>query len=715
MAKTILHLLLTQAAAGSILTVLQVLVRRLFKRHIRPGLMYAAWLLVALRLLVPLSLSNPLLPSAADRQVPMTKAPAALVQTLVQDTAPAITPVLKQETVAVTPVSMPSPGLTFESLLLLVWSAGVLLTAAYMVMANRRLKKSAGLQPIDMPGSKYPVYLSSLPSPCVLGVFRPVIALTEESMRPENLRYALLHETCHLRRHDLKWGLLRNVLCVLFWFCPFVWLAAAVSRRDCELSCDDAVKRGMCGDERFEYAQTLLRLAGKPIPFAATAMSNRKHDLKERLEYIMGGHICKRSVSVIVSLLLSLTCLFSFATARGASLAPEPTEPTSGLQADALETVLPVDEYTKRAWPMDEINYNDLQVNMDARVKNRQIYECTGTVTALVGRDPQLVTMKLRRDAVYVVLENATGTDWKVGSAYRIFAEAAGKHTDIPKVATNSRVDYLPRLVARYVFKDTGYSVDDLQNKLNDLENKFGSGEASAAVFRDRLGSFDPDDLYMMNFAKALLEVKTAGEYSALLHTHFPGINDSIPGNKPLAQLRVEVDSMFRNYMNEDISKYPWRYEACTAPGVFMIRIGNDSQNIRYEIQILGDRVSYFVTYPNQDEMESQTIPTAEQIPKDAMQTAMDTARKLAEHLFPGVNQSVISFDKEPLSLGQTSGKMLVPFNLLFPGSGVGYRMVVDLDTMRVVQAIFDEMEWDKDRNVVPKVYIGQVFKELDP
>jgi beta-lactamase regulating signal transducer with metallopeptidase domain len=704
-AKSILHLLLTQAAAGSMLTVLQVLVRRLFKRHIRPGLMYAAWLLVALRLLLPLSLMNPLLPSAADRQVPMTKAPAALVQTLVQDTAPAITPVLKQETVAVTPVSTPSPSLTFESLLLLVWSAGVLLTAAYMVIANRRLKKSAGLRPIDMPGSKYPVYLSSLPSPCVLGVFKPLIALTEESMRPENLRYALLHETCHLRRHDLKWGLLRNVLCVLFWFCPFVWLAAAVSRRDCELSCDDAVKRGMCGDERFEYAQTLLRLAGKPIPFAATAMSNRKHDLKERLEYIMGGHICKRSVSVIVSLLLSLTCLFSFATARGASLAPEPTEPTSGLQADALETVLPVDEYTKRAWPMDEINYNDLQVNMDARVKNRQIYECTGTVTALVGRDPQLVTMKLRRDAVYVVLENATGEDFELGNVYDVFAEADGKHTDIPEVVTYSRVDYMPRLVARYAYKaKDDYSINELQNKLNGLEKNFGTDSANAAVFRNSLSSFDPDDLYMMNFAKALMETETAEEYDILLYTHFPGINDSRPGDIPLAQLRTMVDSMFHYAIGVDASKYPWRYEAYWAPGMFDIQLGEDSQNIRYYVQTHFNTVVSIDTIPTKDELESQTILAFNQIPDDTLQKAKQTALNFAHsYLMAGISECVISPSKTPLPSDNIPGKIPVQFNLLVPGSVTGYTMIVDLDTMRVVRAEVREMETDKDGNVVPK------------
>ncbi len=468
-AKTVLALLLTQAAAGSAMAVILLVFRKFFKKHVRPGLMYGAWLLVALRFFLPLSLSNPLLPSAMDMQSPLIMPPAALTQTWTQDIAPPYTPLVRQEAVMTAPVSSPSPGFSTESLLLLLWGLGVLLTAVFMVMFNRRFMKSAQLRRIDLPGSKYPVYLSTLPSPCVLKVFRPVIALTEKSMQPENLRYALLHETCHLRRGDLVWALMRNVLCAVYWFCPFVWLAAAVSRRDCELSCDDKVKRSLTGEERFEYAETLLHLAGKPLPFSAAAMLGTKRDLKERLEYIMGSHLPKRHVSVLAAVLLCLICLFSFATAGGTQLPVKtPIPPAAGLQTDVLETILPADEYTKRAWSMDEINYNDLLLNMDMRVKNKQIYVCTGTVTAIIGRDPQHVTMKLRGSSLYVVLENATGKDWAAGSVYKVFADAAGKYTEMPKVSTYSRVDYMPLLKARYSFVDAdSYSMTELQNKLN--------------------------------------------------------------------------------------------------------------------------------------------------------------------------------------------------------------------------------------------------------
>ncbi len=706
MAKTILALLLTQAAAGAALTVFLLVFRRLIKKHVRPGLLYGAWLLVALRLLLPLSLPNPLLPSESDRQSPVMQLPAAHMQTFVPETAPKPPLAVEQEAVVTAPAGPSAPSLSIESLLLILWGVGVVSNAAFMIMANRKLIRRASLRPIDLPESRYPVYLSSLPSPCVLGAFKPVIALTGKSMKPENLRYALMHETCHLRRGDHRWALLRNVLCALYWFSPFTWLAAMASRRDCELGCDDAVNRSLCGEERFEYAKTLLRLAGKPLPFAAAAMSNLKRDMKERLEYIMGGPLRKRSVSVFASILLALTCLSSFATARGTSLFISPEAmPPADLGEDVFTIVSPAEEYARGAWPMDATNYDDLLINMDARVKDRQIYLFTGTVTAIIGSEPQLVTMRTSRDSLYVVLENATGAGWKVGSAYDIFAEAAGKHTDMPRVATSySRFDYMPRLVARYACENMeNYNANMLKNKLIGLERRFGSGLATAAVFKDRLNNFEPNDPYMMDFARALMDVDTAGEYDALMHTHFPGINDALPGNRPLALHRAMIDSMFRIAMGVDVEKYPWRYESCWAPGCFDIRIGEDSQKIRYEVGILHDSISDVAVYPTRDETEGQVLLTAEQIPNDKLQTAMEAARDFSSYLYLGWSESVISPRKAPLLRGQYSGKMPIQFHMLFPDSGMGYLITVDLDTMRVVQAELREMEIGEDGNVVPK------------
>lgn len=120
-------------------------------------------------------------------------------------------------------------------------------------------------------GCKYPVYLAEhLPSPCLFGLLRPAVYLTPAAVEsPETLRHVLAHETTHARHLDPLWSLLRCVCLAVYWFDPLVWIAAVVSRRDCELACDEGALKRLGEAERIPYGRTLLRL----IPVARTPES----------------------------------------------------------------------------------------------------------------------------------------------------------------------------------------------------------------------------------------------------------------------------------------------------------------------------------------------------------------------------------------------------------------------------------------------------------
>ena len=71
----------------------------------------------------------------------------------------------------------------------------------------------------------------------------------------------MLHELCHLKRHDLLVDWLCTLLNVIHWFNPLLWLAAARFRADRELARDAMVLRLTGSDESRSYGLTLLRLA----------------------------------------------------------------------------------------------------------------------------------------------------------------------------------------------------------------------------------------------------------------------------------------------------------------------------------------------------------------------------------------------------------------------------------------------------------------------
>ena len=41
----------------------------------------------------------------------------------------------------------------------------------------------------------------------------------------------------------------------VYWWNPFIWLAAIYSKRDAELACDEAVAAGLPDKERLAYAR----------------------------------------------------------------------------------------------------------------------------------------------------------------------------------------------------------------------------------------------------------------------------------------------------------------------------------------------------------------------------------------------------------------------------------------------------------------------------
>jgi len=92
--------------------------------------------------------------------------------------------------------------------------------------------------------------------PMAAGLFRPSILL------PETLTEAkagiLCHELNHLRRRDIYQRALLLWVCALHWFNPFIWAMAHLFARDMELACDEDTVKCLTGSQRWDYAQAIL-------------------------------------------------------------------------------------------------------------------------------------------------------------------------------------------------------------------------------------------------------------------------------------------------------------------------------------------------------------------------------------------------------------------------------------------------------------------------
>ena len=160
---------------------------------------------------------------------------------------------------------------------------------------------------------------------------------------PDMLRHILVHEECHWRQKDHWWALVRTVCLSVYWFDPLVWIAASVSRRDCECACDERAVQILGQPQRIAYGHTLVavvrRMHGSVYPgCTATTMSAGRRELQRRLALIVSG---SRTRAWAAALLAISAALLIGCTFTGKNAAPQQTltESESGTEpAAALST-----------------------------------------------------------------------------------------------------------------------------------------------------------------------------------------------------------------------------------------------------------------------------------------------------------------------------------------------------------------------------------------
>lgn len=317
---------------SSTVLILALTALRFFLRgKLNPRLQYTLWLLAALRLLLPVSLVRspvsvmnavPDVPAAVqrltapeDRRAPQMDSTQAPAQTTSE---PETAPVEVQT------------RLTASTILKLVWLTGAAAMALAVLAQNllflRRLKRIR--RPFACPESPVPVWVAyGLPSPCLAGLFRPEIYLTSEAAQdPETRQFVLRHELAHYHARDQLWSLLRLICQCLYWFDPFVWLAAALSRRDCELACDERVLKDLDPGSRASYGRALLSLVapkrarGQLLSCATTMQLGRK-SLRERITLIAKK---PKMAAYTLVFVLVLSLVLTACTFTGAPVQPEP-------------------------------------------------------------------------------------------------------------------------------------------------------------------------------------------------------------------------------------------------------------------------------------------------------------------------------------------------------------------------------------------------------
>ena len=244
-------------------------------------------------------------------------------------------------------VVTPGQALLLRDTLLLAWYAGMVVMAAWLLLVNLRLARRLrrNRTPYDSDSVLSVFVAEGIPSPCLFGLFKPSIYLTERAAEDDmRARQIIAHELTHYRHGDMIWSLLRSVCLVVWWFNPLVWLAAALSRQDCELACDEGTIKALGEEARFDYGRTLVGMAkvgARPSDLlcGATTMTTGKKSLKERVARIANAPKMSVTVAVIVLIIAAVAvgCTFSGAAKDDGISSPEPSAEASAQTPQSAE------------------------------------------------------------------------------------------------------------------------------------------------------------------------------------------------------------------------------------------------------------------------------------------------------------------------------------------------------------------------------------------
>ena len=148
-------------------------------------------------------------------------------------------------------------------------------------------------------------------SPLSVGFFRRSIrvVLPQREYSDEELSMILRHEIVHLSREDSLNKFFLIFCAALCWFNPLVWTAVKKSSEDIELSCDETVLLEANENEKYKYADILLKNADSSKGFT-TCLSASARSLRYRLRSVIGSR--KKCIGAIIAGVVCAALVMSY-------------------------------------------------------------------------------------------------------------------------------------------------------------------------------------------------------------------------------------------------------------------------------------------------------------------------------------------------------------------------------------------------------------------
>lgn len=279
--------ILNNAIVASWLIAAIILLRLVFKK-VPKWVHCMLWILVAVKLLLPINIETPFgfLPKTKPIPEKITVAEVPTVDTGISGIDESINFTLAKnmsrdniEYVTVTPMGV------YMYIASLIWLTGIIIMLAYFIISFLviRHKVSASIRTAS---NTYEC--DEIVSPFILGLISPKIYLPS-GLDARVKECVIAHEKVHISRRDYLWKPLGFVILAIYWFNPLCWISYILLCRDIEYACDEKTTKDKEDSWRADYCQALLdcsvqkkMITACPVAFGEVSVKNR---IKKVLDY----------------------------------------------------------------------------------------------------------------------------------------------------------------------------------------------------------------------------------------------------------------------------------------------------------------------------------------------------------------------------------------------------------------------------------------------
>ena len=406
--------------SSTVMILLVMLFRVIFRGKVRHCLIYAMWLFVALRLLVPVNIGTLSFGvSGMMNQVQNHTENTKEIETDKMQEGSLNTLVLHKNTTTNSKMTVPEEKETpaqisaqeklqeaWKAYKDKIWLAGTCSILLVVLAANifyvHKLKKNRKSFDKFREG-KLPVYVTeNVQVPCLYGVFKTAIYLPAQrldQLTEEQVKWIICHEECHYRQGDHIWSLLRILLTAVYWFHPLVWAAAYLSKKDAEISCDEKVLANSNMTQKIAYGKTLICVASRDrklsVFYPTTAVVGTKKELKNRMRKIVEENKYKRKAKVVLAVIMVTSVVFTFS---GCGNVTQKDAQNSSATSDKIEKLQTTkNDNSKAAEQEKDTIKDDTKWNekfTDFLKENQKKYKLFSVVTVGEKREPVLLVSK---------------------------------------------------------------------------------------------------------------------------------------------------------------------------------------------------------------------------------------------------------------------------------------------------------------------------------